>query len=421
MGKKNSINITVRWLAGKEAKQPGETWDSNLPGFGVRRGKKKRTFFVMTRVAGRQRRFKVGDVALMDLPDAREKALAIKDGAARGLDPAEAEKAARREAARSRARTFRVVAGEYMDQPKRAGHRSRAEQQRKLNVDIFPAFGDMPINTIDRIDVKDFLRRKAATSPVAANRLLSMIRSILNFALDEGYVEFNVAARIEQNIEKPRGRTLNSGEIRAFWRMLDSNDLGMNPATRVCLKFLLVTGQRRTEAASARLDEFDFAKDQWAIPGERTKNGLPHVVPLSGLALDLLDEMAEWSCHIDTDYVFPGAITGTPITGYSVSQAMKRALPVMNLEGGRATPHDLRRTVVTKLNETLDIEPHVVEAVVNHVSGAAKAGVAGIYNKANYLRQKRAALDAWGEWLGKLVSGEAATPSNVVELRQAKA
>lgn len=405
MGKENSINITVRWLAGKEAKQPGETWDSNLPGFGVRRGKKKRTFFMMTRVAGRQRRFTVGDVALMDLADAREKALAIKDGAAKGIDPAAAEKAATREAERTRARTFRAVAKEYMGE--RAGLRSHDELQRKLDVDILPVIGDMAVSEIDRADVRELLRDKAKDSPVASNRLLSLIRSILRFAFKNDYVPVNVADAIDALPESSRDRVLTHDEIALFWAALDGN---MSLSTRTCLKFLLVTGQRRGETAGAKWPEFSYSKGLWSIPASRTKNGLAHAIPMSDLAWDVLADIAEGG-----EYVFPGAMGDAPLSPYSVSQGMKKALPKMNLPGGRATPHDLRRTVVTEMNETLRIEPHVVEAAVNHVSGAARAGVAGVYNKALYLEQRTLALEAWGNLLREIVAGEVA-PSNLLYL-----
>ena len=84
--------------------------------------------------------------------------------------------------------------------------------------------------------------------------------------------------------------------------------------------------------------------------------------------------------------------------------------PTMNLPGERATPHDFRRTMVTSMNEDLMIAPHVVEAVVNHVSGAAKAGAAGVYNKAQYLPQRRLALDAWAARLREIISGKVAPP-----------
>jgi len=403
-----------------------EVWDTMLPGFHLRIGKRRRTYMVKTRVNGDQIRYKIGTTDTHSLTEARDKARDVLRNADKGLRPDEAERKARREAERSKTRTFAAVADEFMARPSRAGLRSRDELRRKLDVDINPAIGDMQVAEIDRADVRALHRDKAKTSPVAANRCLALVRSILNFAVDEGYIDSNVAARIEPEPEASRDRVLSKSEIRAFWRTLDGGD-DMDPPAAACLKFLLATGVRRSEAVGATWAEFDFARDEWHIPATRTKNALPYIVPLSGLALDLLDDMAEWTAGAwrgaggkaerpicTTDAVFPGA-AGEALTGYAVSQAMKRALPRMELEGGRATPHDLRRTLVTVMNEQLDIEPHHVEAVVNHVSGTARAGVAGVYNRAQYLRQKRAALDAWSAWLLDVVEGRR-QPDNVVTL-----
>ncbi len=393
-------------------KAPGEIWDEYLPGFGLRIGKAKRTFFVMTRVNGKQRRFTVGNAAITKLVDAREKARDILRDAAKGVAPEEAERAAVRAAARIRARTFRAVAEEYMGD--RVDLRSYGEMQRKLDVDVLPVIGDMAVAKIDRADIRELLRDKAATSPVASNRLLSLIRSILRFAYKEDYVQANVADAIDPKPEASRDRVLTHPEIKLFWNTLD-NGTGLDPATRHCLKFLLVTGVRRAEATGAKWSEFNFITDQWVIPGDRTKNSYPLIVPLSLLALDLLYDMAEL---VRGEYVFPGN-GDSPVSVHSISQAMKRSLPKMNLPGGRAVPHDLRRTLVTEMNETLGIEPHVVVALVNHVSGAARRGVAGTYNRALYLEQRRLAMEAWGNLLTEIVTGKAA-PSNVVDLRGTK-
>jgi integrase len=389
-----------------------EIWDTVVPGFGLRVGKRRKTYFVMPRINGERIRHKIGTSDSLGLSEARDAARDVLRNIEKGIHPKSAGRTATQEAERARARTFQAVSDEFMAKRKRL--RSYAELRRKLDVDIHPVIGDLQIDQIDKADVRKLIRDKAAVSPVAANRVLSLLRSILRFAMKEDYVETNVADAIDPEPESSRDRVLAHSEIKAFWGTLDSNNIDLDPSTRVCLKFLLATGQRRGEAAMALWDEFDFAKDQWLIPGKRTKNAQPHIVPLSPLALSLLDEMAEWS---DGHHVFPGQFGDGHLSPYSISQGMKKALPKMNLPGGRATPHDLRRTMVTELNETLTIEPHVVEALVNHVSGAARAGVAGVYNRALYIEQRRLAMQAWGDLLTEIVTGKK-SGGNVVDLRR---
>jgi integrase len=392
-----------------------QVYDELLPGFVLRIGKRQSTFTVITRIKGQsnQIRIKVGTTSTHKLTEAREAAREILRNATNGIDPSEVDRKALKEAKRTAGRTFRAVADEFMY--KRAFLRSVDELQRKLDKDILPAIGHMQMADIDKADLRKLIRDKAKASPVAANRVLSLLRSIYRFAAKEDYVDANLADAIDYEPECPRDRHLTHVEIKTLWRTLDGDGIDLDPSTRACLKFLLATGQRRGEAATARWEEFDFERDLWSIPAERTKNGLPHIVPLSPLALDILEEMAEWATG---DYVFPGQFGHGHLSPYSVSQGMKKIQPALDLPGGIAKPHDLRRTFVTQLNETLAIDPHVIEAAVNHVSGAAKAGVAGVYNRALYIEQRKAAMQAWGDLLAGIVTGRKSA-GNVVEVRRA--
>ena len=235
----------------------------------------------------------------------------------RGIDPKDAEKIAQREAARARRNTFAAVAEDFMKE--RAKHlRSKDEYQRKLNVDILPEWGDLPIKEIERADVKALIQKKAATSPIAANRLLALIRTICNYAIDEELISASPAMRIKPEPESARERVLSATEIRNFWTGLDAAPV--ETPVRQLLRFLLVTGQRRGEATGARWDEIDFEANEWTIPSSRAKSGKAHVVPLSDLALDLLKDMSNGS-----DFVFPGARENAPLSPYSVSQGMRKS------------------------------------------------------------------------------------------------
>jgi integrase len=172
----------------------------------------------------------------------------------------------------------------------------------------------------------------------------------------------------------------------------------------------MLTGQRRTEVAGMRWREIDMDARIWTLPADRTKNHHEHLVPLSDPVVDILCERQSEQAQIGMDTPLVFTSTGTsPFSGWSRSKARL---------DGRAnvvswTLHDLRRTLVTRMAEDLRIAPHVVEAVVNHVSGT-RAGVAGVYNRALYLDERRAALDAWAGYVLRLVGEFEA--DNVVEL-----
>jgi integrase len=151
--------------------------------------------------------------------------------------------------------------------------------------------------------------------------------------------------------------------------------------------------------------EVDQERGLWVLPGARTKNGKQHEVPLSRQAMALLPERREHRAH-----VFGQGRKG----GFS---GFSRAKERLSAAAGLETPwtlHDLRRSFVTHAAE-LGIDPHVIEAVVNHISGH-KGGVAGIYNLASYRPQKAAALQAYADWLEAVVEGRE-PGGNVVTLR----
>jgi integrase len=175
------------------------------------------------------------------------------------------------------------------------------------------------------------------------------------------------------------------------------------------VKLLALTGQRRDEIGSLRWQEIDFDKAVIALPPERTKNSRPHDVPLSDAALVILKGRPRL---VDREYVFTTGANG--FRGWSNYKTL------LDSRVGAIAPwrlHDLRRTVSTRMHDELGILPHIVEAVLNHVSGH-KAGVAGTYNRAFYAKEKAIALARWAEHLASIVSGE---PSKVVAISKGKA
>jgi integrase len=168
---------------------------------------------------------------------------------------------------------------------------------------------------------------------------------------------------------------------------------------------LLLTGQRRGEVAGMRwseLKDIDTQNAIWVLPSNRTKNKQSHLVPLTPSVRELILDMPRVSQFVFTT-------TGkTPVSGFGkVKKRLDARINQMTLKDELSsiphwTVHDLRRTMVTHMNEKLGIPPHVVEAVVNHSSGLAKAGVAGVYNRALYLEDRRQALHKWQSKIGEI-------------------
>lgn len=385
-----------------------EYWDASLPGFGLRiTDKGSRSWVVMFRVRGRLRRLTLGSYPAISLKDARREAGEAMREAAAGNDPAAAKALTKRQWAEPNA--FRSVAEAWLaDTGKRGGARLRSKKaiESQLARDVFPILGAVPVTEITRSDVRDLVRSIAVERPVAANRCLAIVRRTFSWAIREDKIDANPATNIDPPGEEiSRDRVLNDAEIAKLWPACEELGYPFGPAVQI----MLLTGARRSEVSGIRWSEIDG--DTWYLPADRTKNRRPHIVPLSTTALEILGALP----RIDSlDHVFTTGrgstrdeatgkrVTDRPVTGWA--RPKQRLDRIANLADWNI--HDIRRTLVTGMNEKLGIEPHIVEAVVNHVSGAAKAGVAGVYNRAQYLPQRRAALQSWANELASIINPE---------------
>jgi integrase len=194
---------------------------------------------------------------------------------------------------------------------------------------------------------------------------------------------------------KGRDRVLNASELVRVWQAAGEDAYG------TIIKLLILTGQRREEIGGLRWSELILPACLIRLPPARVKNGRAHDVPLSEEALALLRSVPQQNGR---DFVFGSAVNG--FGGYSVP---KRALDKRIAANGEPMPpwvvHDLRRSVATHMAEEVGVQPHIIEATLNHVSGH-KAGIAGIYNRASYEREKRTALDLWAKHVMTLIEGQ---------------
>jgi integrase len=193
-----------------------------------------------------------------------------------------------------------------------------------------------------------------------------------------------------------RDRVLSDAELSDIWNACADDDFGN------IVKLLILTGQRREEVAGMSWSELHLEKALWSLPAGRTKNHRPHDVPLSEQVLLVIKGVP---ARAERDMLF-GRDDGS-FSGWSKAKAAldkriakaRTATRANDASGGGTVSewrlHDLRRTVATRMAD-LGVEPHVIEAVLNHVSGV-RSGVAGIYNRALYSAEKRSALQLWGK------------------------
>lgn len=401
-------------------------FDAAMPAFGVRVSSAgTRTFFAMTRVHGKLVRLTIGKAKLADdapgltLAEAREKAGAWIELAGRGIDPRQQKDQERQDNADRARNTFKAVGERFMKQyvePRLAASTQREYRRVLFGADT-AAWTKRPVASITRADVRAVLDAIVERgSPSTANNTLAYLGKFFNWCAEKDLIELPPTNRIKKPGPKTVGeRTLNEAEIAEAWQAFETE----GGSFREMFKLLLLTGQRRAEVGEMHRSELvglDGDRPTWELPGKRTKNGRPHVIPLAPQAAAIIRDLPRIG---DGDLLF--TTTGrTPLSGFS--KAKERVDTAINARRAKAgvapmpdwTLHDLRRTMVTMMNERLGVPPHVVEACVNHISGGAKAGIAGVYNKALYLNERRHALAAWADLIMELVGGPTRETGQVI-------
>ena len=407
-------------LRGK-AKSEGRTLylrDEELTGFGAVSTKTGAcSYFVEYRLGGRattQKRMTIGRHGALTPDEARKLAKEKLGEVARGADVAQVKKEARERLASA---TLLDLLERYL-----AGHakptRYWTEKRARLLSDDLKALHGKPVAFIKRGEIAAVIDKVQNRSQAAARLLFADIRPIFAWALDRAAIEANPMAgmRGPQPLEA-RDRVLSNEEIKAFWQA--ASELSW-PFENV-FKVLLLSGQRREEVAGMRWREIDLDAATWTIAKERCKNGKAHTVDFSPEAVWVLDTLGDAAAprvartSEEADLVF--STTGrTPVSGFSKTKARIDAR-MQQILGDKFQPwrtHDLRRTAASGM-AALGFQPHVIERVLNHVSGA-QGGLVSVYQRHEYREERRRAIIAWGAHVMQIVSaGELL--SNVVKLR----
>jgi integrase len=369
-------------------------------------------------------RLTIGSYPTTSLEAARKRAHEMATQVEAGANPIEVRRDERNHASE---RTFGHLADrylkEYAERHKRP--RSAEEDRRNLAVHILPKWEERDFRTIRRDEIVALIESIiAAGKHAAANRVHTLISGIFRFAIDAGLLEANPAARLKKRgVEQPRRRVLDDAELATFW-----NKIVLSPVSRpvgLALRLALITAARANEIAGAHKAEFqnlDSTEPAWIIPGGRVKNGRDHLVPLSPLAVETIRAAIDLTSP-DDEFVFPTRLGRRgPIDRHTLSMAMARF--GKDLKGPAAktwqkempSPHDLRRTVATRL-AGMEIQKEIRERVLNHTGSRRRDTEAEHYNAYEFAKEKRAALDRWATEIGTLIKPAKVIPMPVKRRR----
>ncbi len=423
-------------VAGKQV----EYGDGKQPGLALRvspAGKKSWTLRYRTQ-EGRQRRLTLGRYPSVSLSQARDLARKSIGYIAEGEDPAKEKKAAKVAAKSRQLSTLDTLIESYFEDSSKGRHKPNARPKRqstlKLERDFYereikPRLGSVPIEELTRHDIQQFLDKIGERAPSSARHCRDVIRQAYNYAIRREVAEKNPAQLVEVPRAKPRDRVLTDDEIRSIWSgaadPVALESLQMTSEMGLVIQLAMVTLQRGSEVIGIHAEEIDRERKLWTIPGSRTKNHHTHVVPLSGLAVHLLDQ-AFMLAAINTPteqpttndwrgYAFPSPDGTGSMTRHALTRASKRLTTALKVEDVR--PHDFRRTGTTNITgERIGIPRFIVSRVLNQMSDTGgAAAVTGVYDRNEYLSEKRRALEAWSRLFHDIITDKKRV-SNVVRL-----
>ena len=399
----------IKALKSKSARY--ELWEQWRKGFGIRispHGRKSWVF--MYWVDGVQKRMTFGIYPAMPLVEAHTALAKAREILAKGGDPGAL--LAKDRSDHRRSPTVNQLIDEYIEKWAEPRKRTWEEDARMLSKDVIPYLGKRKAKDIKRRDIILLIDGIVDRgSPIAANRTLRIIRKMFSFAVKRGVLDASPCVEIDPPAkENQRERILNEEEIKMFWFGLDKAK--MSEATKLVLRLLLITAQRKGEVSQAEWSEIDLKESWWTIPKERSKNERIHRVPLSSMAIDIFKQAKTFSG--DSKWVFPSS-KGQPITPRSISRAIrnnsekkpngnpKHTPPYGDFfEIDHFTPHDLRRTA-TSMMTSLKIPELDVSKVLNHT---IQTVTSKHYNHYSYDNEKQKALGVWGRKLAAILTGK---------------
>ncbi len=371
--------------------QPDLYWDETLKGFGLRvrtsaKGKLLRSYIVQYRHEGGQRRRKLGDAHKLSPEKARMKAMQALSKVEEGIDPAEEKDKSRA----AMALTFQRAVEQYLDLKK---HELRPTSLRLITLYLtgkkyFGALHSMPLTKITRSHVSQAIDRiVAGGAVVTAGRARAHLSAFFTWCLQRGHCDLNpVIGSASPEGPKSRDRVLSDAELAAVWKACRDDEYGK------IVRLLMLTGCRRQEIGGLLWSEIDLEAGTMTLPSARTKNGREHTLWLPAIAVEIIESVPQ---RVDRDHLF-GERADKGFTAFQHH----------SLDHGITKPfrlHDIRRSVATGMAD-IGIQPHIIEAVLNHVSGH-KSGVAGIYNRSSYQREVKNALAVWADHIDAITTG----------------
>lgn len=377
--------------------------DGTVAGLGLRVSHTgQKSFYLTYTHRGRDQRLTLGQYPALKLAAARSKATALIAMIDAGVDPRAGEDTADPVLSPPKATTFETALQQFVAlYCKRHNKASTAaETERLLRATFLPRWRQRAVASVTTADVLEILDDLVERDrPSAAIHAYSTIRTFFGWCESRGLIVQSPCLKLKPPAKKAkRTRVLSDLELARIWHAAQAQGYPYGPIVQL----LILTLQRRGEVAGMMARELSGDLRLWSLPALRTKNGQPHEVPLLPRARAILRAVP----RLESPYLFPARHKlDRAFTGYSpAKRALDAACPIADW-----TLHDLRRTGATGLGN-LGVAPHIIERILNHTSESFE-GVSGLYNRARYLPEMRAALRLWAAHVKRVVKAHTPEPA----------
>ena len=356
---------------------------------------------VKYRYAGKEKRLALGVYDEVSLKDAREKCDLARKRLADGIDPSFAKQEHKRAILLNAENTFEAVARDWHQHNLEKWSENHANTvMRRLEVDIFPKIGNLPIKDITAPILLSPIRAIEKRSAFEmARRALQYCTQAFSYAVVTGRADRNPAKDLSGAL-KPfkRGHyaAMETKDLPEFLSKLHHNEGRLFPQTRMAIELLMLTFVRTSELIKAKWSEFDFKDAQWVIPAERMKMRKPHIVPLSKQVISILQRLKE--LNENREYVLPGQRNPKE---HMSNNAILVALDRMGYRG-QHTGHGFRALAMSTIKEKLQYRHEVVDRQLAH---AHKNQVDAAYDRAKFLDERKKMMQEWADYLDRVAKG----------------
>ncbi len=350
------------------------------------------------RFNGKEKRLAFGVYPEISLKQAREQRDQARKLLSSGTDPSENRKAKKASRQDRLANSFEVIAREWFAKQIHAWSPNHGERiLRRLEKDIFPWMGRIPISEVKAPDLLLALRKIEERGALeTAHRTLQNCGQVFRYAIVTGRAERDISSDLRGALSPVRKKHLSAitdpQDVGALLRAIDSYQGYF--ITKYALRLAPLVFVRPGELRQAEWSEIDLEKAEWNIPAEKMKMREAHLVPLSRQAVEILQDLYPQTHHCS--YVFPSVRSNKrPMSNNSILAALRR----MGYSKEEMTGHGFRAMARTLLDEILGVRPDFIEHQLAH---SVRDPLGRAYNRTKHLAERKKMMQQWADYLDEL-------------------